>query len=76
MSKILVIEDDLGMREELATLLENNGYEVLAVENFGGVVEVGQVARMSQMLSVEIGEVNIIFKPEHKRSPAAVATGL
>ena len=34
-----MIEDDLGMREELATLLENNGYEVLVVEDFGGVVE-------------------------------------
>ena len=34
-----MIEDDLGMREELATLLENNGYEVLVVEYFGGAVE-------------------------------------
>ena len=36
MTKILVVDDDLEMREELAILLENNGYEVEAVDNFRG----------------------------------------
>ena len=34
-----MVEDDLGMRKELVTLLENNGYEVIVVDDFEKVTE-------------------------------------
>lgn len=34
MKKILIIEDELTIRHELKTLLENSGYKVLIIENF------------------------------------------
>lgn len=37
MSKILIIEDDPAIREELALLLENEGYTAQAVANFENV---------------------------------------
>lgn len=39
MKKILIIEDDLIIREELASLLENSGYEAIILEEFGDVVD-------------------------------------
>lgn len=37
MHKIMIIEDDPATREELTLLLENEGYQVLAVTDFGDV---------------------------------------
>lgn len=34
MKKILIVEDDTGIREELIKLLENNGYQVQAISDF------------------------------------------
>ena len=34
MKKILIIEDEETIRNELKTLLENSGYEVLMLEKF------------------------------------------
>ncbi len=34
MKKIMIVEDDREVREEMRSLLENSGYEALVVENF------------------------------------------
>ena len=39
MKKIMIIEDDIMIREELTSLLTNSMYEVVALENFEHVVE-------------------------------------
>lgn len=39
MQKIMIIEDDPAVREELALLLGNEGYQVLPVTDFGAVAE-------------------------------------
>lgn len=39
MKKILIIEDEETIRNELKTLLENSGYEVSAIENFNNTKE-------------------------------------
>lgn len=39
MKKILIIEDELTIRHELKTLLENSGYKVLIIENFTNLKE-------------------------------------
>ena len=39
MKKILMIEDDAGIREELKILLENNGYQAAAVTDFRDLKE-------------------------------------
>ena len=37
MYKIMIVEDDIEIREELKTLLQNNGYEVKVTTNFENV---------------------------------------
>ncbi len=39
MFKILIVEDDKSIREELKLLLENNGYEVAVISNFSNTYE-------------------------------------
>ena len=39
MKKILIVEDEKIIRNELKTLLENSGYEVSAIENFNNTKE-------------------------------------
>lgn len=39
MKRILVIEDDLALREELLKLLRSNSYEALAISNYENVLE-------------------------------------
>lgn len=34
MYKIMIVEDDIEIREELKILLQNNGYEVKVTTNF------------------------------------------
>ena len=34
MQKILIIEDEIKIREELSSFLKNNGYEVLIIDKF------------------------------------------
>ena len=39
MNKVLIIEDEIKLRNELKIFLENNGYEVSTVEDFTNVLE-------------------------------------
>lgn len=39
MQKIVIIEDEIDIRDELALLLENEGYSVLAITEFSGIAE-------------------------------------
>ena len=43
--KILIIEDDPLIRNELKTLLQSNGYETVAPEKFADVID--QIGRAS-----------------------------
>ena len=38
MRKIMIIEDDPSTRDELALLLENEGFQVLAVTDFTDII--------------------------------------
>ena len=40
MKKILIVEDEKIIRNELKTLLENSGYEVSAIENFNNTKKI------------------------------------
>lgn len=48
MQKIMIIEDDVAIRDELALILENEGYEAVSVTDFTDVPE--QVQRNSPAL--------------------------
>ncbi len=39
MQKILIVEDEVKIREELATFLKNNGYDILTVNDFNNTLE-------------------------------------
>ena len=39
MQKILIIEDEIKIREELATFLKNNGYDVFTIDNFDNTLK-------------------------------------
>ena len=43
--KIMVIEDDPIIQEELQTLLNGNGYEAVAVRNFSTTIEEVKLAK-------------------------------
>lgn len=55
MRKIMIIEDDRATREELALLLENEGFQVLAVTDFTDVP--GQFQRFDScdLVLLELG---------------------
>ena len=39
MQKILIIEDEIKIRDELSSFLKNNGYEVLIIDNFENTLD-------------------------------------
>ena len=39
MERILIVEDEIKIREELKTFLENNGYEILTINNFENTLD-------------------------------------
>ena len=39
MDRILIVEDEVKIREELKTFLENNGYEILTINNFENTLD-------------------------------------
>ena len=39
MKKILIIEDDMGLQEELKYLLHQNGYESIVLTDFSSALE-------------------------------------
>ena len=40
MQKILIIEDEVKIREELSSFLKNNGFEVLSINNFENTLSI------------------------------------
>lgn len=59
MKKILIIEDDVVIREELASLLENSGYEAIILEEFGDVVDkILDIAPNLILLDINIPYIN------------------
>lgn len=58
MSKILIIEDEIKLRDELAKFLINNGYEVYKIEKFENIME--QVRQIDKdIILLDIGLPNI-----------------
>lgn len=59
MKKILIIEDDVVIREELASLLENSGYEAIILDEFGDVVDkILDIAPNLILLDINIPYIN------------------
>ncbi len=54
MKKILIVEDDVNLREELKHLLEQNGYQALVVENFEDVLA-GILKSTPDLVLLDIG---------------------
>jgi len=79
MKKILIIEDEKIIRNELKSLLENSGYEVLIIEKFDNVKEnikeirkesnipiimvTSRVGEVDEVLSISYGADDYITKP-------------
>lgn len=55
MAKILIIDDNLSVREMMATVLTRNGYEVLQADNGADGVKLAQ----SQLPQLIISDVNM-----------------
>jgi len=45
MKRILIIEDEISIREELSILLNHAGYKVICAEDFSNVIEIFDSAR-------------------------------
>lgn len=58
MARIIVVEDDIYMREELADLLEKSGYETIALSDFENAVT--QIAELSPDLILL--DINLPFR--------------
>ena len=54
MQKIMIIEDDPTLRDELALLLENEGYKSVSVTDFNGVINQAEQERPNLIL-LDIG---------------------
>lgn len=53
-SKIMIVEDDSAIREELVLLLENEGYQVLTVTNFDTITDQA-VQEQPDLILLDIG---------------------
>lgn len=59
MAKIMVIEDDISIRDELKELLQNSGYEVILLQNFKDALqEILNVSPNLLLLDINIPYVN------------------
>ena len=54
MQKIMIIEDDPAIRDELALLLENEGYESVPVTDFDGILDQA-VQERPNLILLDIG---------------------
>lgn len=62
MQRVLIIEDDEKLRKELKIFLENNGYEVIAIEEFHNVLEqMKQVSAHLILLDINLPNVDGIY---------------
>lgn len=71
MKKILIVEDEKIIRNELKTLLENSGYEVITIENFDNPKEdIIKSKADLVLLDINIPKVNgeILLKEIRKES--------
>ena len=50
MKRILIIEDEVSIKEELSILLNHAGYEAICIEDFGAVIEVFDSAKPDLVL--------------------------
>ena len=50
MKRILIIEDEISIREELSILLNHAGYDVICAEDFSNVIEIFDSARPDLVL--------------------------
>ena len=69
MKKIIIIEDELSIREELKSLLENANYQVIIIDNFNNILE--QILKIECdliLLDINIPNINgeLILKEYRK----------
>ena len=69
--KIMVIEDDPIIQEELQTLLNGNGYEAVAVRNFSTTIEEVKSAKPHLiLLDIKLpGEMVLLYVLKFAHSP-------
>lgn len=59
MKEILIIEDDVSLREELAILLKNSGYQVICISDFHDVLDqMNSLTFDIALLDINLPEVN------------------
>ena len=71
MKKILIVEDDEVIRNELKTLLENSGYEILVLEEFSNTKEsIKKIKSDLILLDINLPNINgeILLKEVRKES--------
>ena len=79
MKKILIIEDEKVIRDELKTLLENAGYSALTIENFNTRVD-GIISIKPDLILLDInlpnvnGEVYLKEIRKHSNVPIIIVT--
>ena len=62
MQRILIIEDDEKLRKELKIFLENNGYEVVTIEEFHNVLEqIKQISAHLILLDINLPNADGIY---------------
>ena len=66
MKKILIIEDEETIRNELKTLLENSGYEVLMLEKFTARWMRFYLCLMGQMIISLNHTIQLFYYSEYK----------
>ena len=66
MFKIIIIEDDKEIREELKILLQNSGYEVEAISEFENLEN-----KIIELTKTELKTLHYLFKNKDKIIPRA-----
>lgn len=77
MVKILIVEDDLGMRNSLRTLLEEHGYQVFVIEQFENLFQTWKEKYHEAdliLLDIQIPHINgeLLLKEIRKESSVPI----